>query len=35
VESILKHQLEERPLPARTAQALPAHENVRGSQYYA
>ena len=34
VQSILKNKLEERPLPERSAQALPRHENVRGSQYY-
>jgi transposase len=34
VESILKNNLEDKPLPTRTAKALPRHKNVRGSQYY-
>jgi transposase len=35
VESILKHHLDDQPLPSRPIGALPAHENVRGSRYYA
>ena len=35
VESILKNNLEDKPLPKRAAKALPRHKNVRGSQYYA
>jgi len=34
VESILKNRLEARPLPPRDLEALPLHENLRGSQYY-
>jgi transposase len=35
VESILKNNLEDKPLPQRAAKALPPHGNVRGNQYYA
>jgi hypothetical protein len=35
VESILKNNLEDKPLPERASRALPRHQNVRGSQYYA
>jgi hypothetical protein len=34
VESILKHRLENEPLPQSPGKSLPAHENLRGSQYY-
>jgi len=34
VESILKNNLEEQPLPKVSSKSLPLHENVRGSQYY-
>jgi transposase len=35
INAILKHKLEDEPLPERSDDPLPAHENVRGSQYYA
>jgi transposase len=34
LDSILKNRLEDQPLPQRSQQALPLHENLRGSQYY-
>jgi transposase len=34
VESILKNRLDDQPLPEVNSQPLPAHENLRGSQYY-
>ncbi len=34
VESILKNNLEDQPLPKVSSKSLPLHENVRGSQYY-
>ena len=34
VEAILKNNLEDEPLPQRSDDPLPVHENVRGSQYY-
>ena len=34
VDSILKKRLEDQPLPQFPTEALPHHENVRGSSYY-
>ena len=34
VESTLKNQLEDRPLPQASPTIVPVHENVRGSAYY-
>ena len=34
VESILKHNLEDMPLPERNTRALPPHDNLRGGKYY-
>ena len=34
VESILKNDLEDQPLPAASSRSLPFHENLRGSHYY-
>ena len=34
VESILKNHLEDQPLPQASGEALPRHENLRGSGYY-
>lgn len=34
VESILKSNLENQPLPETTKEVLPHHENIRGSSYY-
>jgi transposase len=34
VHSILKNNLEDKPLPTKGAKPLPRHKNVRGSDYY-